>query len=132
MPSLQRRQPQVQRRSRAKRSTGGGAVAEGHRLSSRGRPTRAAAAEKERLAAAKAAAKAVKVAARAVKAKAAADKKIAKAAKAKAAAAAKAAKAAAAAAAAEAAKATAYNAAMAVLGDGNQRFCTWINIRIII
>ena len=34
----------------------------------------------------------------------------------------------AAAAAAEAAKATAYNAAMAVLGDGNQRFCTWINM----
>ena len=74
MPSLQRRQPQVQRRSRAKRSTGGGGVAEGHRLSSRGRPTRAAAAEKAQKATALAAAKALKAAAKAVKAKAKADK----------------------------------------------------------
>ena len=74
MPSIQGRRPQVQKRSRAKRSTGGGGVAEGHRLSSRGRPTRAAAAEKAQKATALAAAKELKAAAKAVKAKAKADK----------------------------------------------------------
>ena len=74
MPSIQGRRPQVQKWSRAKRSTGGGGVAEGHRLSSRGRPTRAAAAEKAQKATALAAAKELKAAAKAVKAKAKADK----------------------------------------------------------
>jgi len=136
MPSIQGRRPQVQKRSRAKRSTGGGGVAEGHRLSSRGRPTRAAAAEKAQKATALAAAKELKAAAKAVKAKAKADKA--------AAAAAAAAKATVAALkanakiyraqekafAAAAARCRADGAAAVVL-TGNHRFCTWIDFIII-
>ena len=62
-----RARPQVQRRSRAKRSTGGG-LAEGRRLSSCGRrPAGRAAAEKAAKAEAKAAAKQLKAVAKAQK-----------------------------------------------------------------
>ena len=122
MPPKQRR-PQVKKRSRAKRSTGGGGVPEGHRLSSRGRrPAGVAAAEKQAAEERKAAARQLKAATRAVRAKAQADAKGERSRKARERALAAVDKAEAAARASSVARRKHYQASAAVL-DGNDQLC---------